>query len=56
VDAAESDDHFERMKLHHTIERSRELIANDLDGMAEYHEKIEKAQHQLGRLDERLSK
>jgi hypothetical protein len=51
-----SDDHFERMKLHHTIQRSRELIANYLDSMADYHEKIEVAQYQLGKLDERLDK
>jgi hypothetical protein len=56
VDAAESNDHFERMELHETIERSRDLIAKYLDGMAHQHRKIEKSQHQLGRLDERLNK
>jgi hypothetical protein len=56
VDKAKSDDHFERMVLHQTIERGREMIARYLKGMADYHEKIEKAQYALGELDERLRK
>jgi hypothetical protein len=56
VDAAKSDDHFDRIALHHEIERSREIIAKYLEGMAHHHRKIEDAQYDLGELDERLRK
>lgn len=56
MDAAKSDDHFDRIALHHQIERSREIIAKYLEGMARYHKTIEDAQYALGELDERLRK
>jgi hypothetical protein len=54
VDNPREHDHFERIELHQDNEKSRRTIAMYLEHMAEYHERVEKNMHMIGKLDERL--
>ncbi len=54
VDEQRGRDEFERIQLHHEIERARLLISQYETGMAYFRSQIEGWSYRLGRLDERL--
>ena len=54
MDDEHAQDQFDRMKEHQVIAKNRSFIEQYESGLAYARQKIEAAQYQIGRLDERL--